>query len=496
MGNKSTNLPKNQWYGNNVVALPSGQIMAVGQKTVTSVTKPTSATNTYIQDFWLIGSDSYLFTSSDAVTTSRMIKTATVSNGTLFPITSTSSSLTGVIGGKVAFNAASATLPFYYISSGAGGGTVYSATFAGVSASVSAALAGLLLTDMVMYGYRLLAYGSSSKRLYYSDTALTTWSTANYYEFSGNILNVVPRTNDLLVICDTGVFSLVGVLGSSITSQLIVPSTNVPEGMRDATAVNRNVYYLDQQWTGAMDGRVYRLTGSTAQPVATLNYIDVNIAQTQSGIEAMRVSTLNDGKLCVMDKVGTAYVEIIPGTWARLNNEGSVSPGRFLKKQHQVAKPGPGSLNEYFLVAYVEMTTQTVYIYRYIYNVTDFTDNDRDFTNIGVPSTSLQAPTGTVTLSEYWHSKPFTVKEVLVEYYSYSYGSQVSAQIIPSGMIDVTPVNVNSMVSSIIPNQQFNNVNTVTQRFRPDDANKGMGVKPKITMYMASVKRVILNCED
>ena len=498
MGNKSTNLPKNQWQGNNVVALPSGQIMAVGQETVSTITKPTSAVQTYIQDFHLIGADSYLFTSSDGVTTSRMIKTATVSNGTLFPITSTSTTLTAIIDGKVAFNPAASSLAFYYIGSGAGpgGGTVYSVTYTGTNAVVSTALAGLLLTDMVMYGYRLLAYGGNTKRLYYSDTTLTTWSTANYYEFSGNILNVVPRTNDLLVICDTGVFSLVGVLGSSITSQLIVPSTNVPEGMRDATAVNRNIYYLDQQLTGAIDGRVYRLTGSTAQPIATLNYIDVNIAQAESGIEAMRVSTLNDGKLCVMDKVGTAYVETIPGTWARLNNDARVSVTRFLKRQHQVARPGPGSLNEYFLIAYVQATTQTIYIYRYIYNVTDFTDNDRDFTNIGVPSTSLQAPTGTVTLSEYWHSKPFTVKEVLVEYYSYSYGSQVSAQIVPSGMIDVIPANVDSMVSTSIPNEQLSSVNTVTQRFRPNNANKGMGIKPKITIYMASVKRVILNCED
>jgi hypothetical protein len=197
-----------------------------------------------------------------------------------------------------------------------------------------------------------------------------------------------------------------------------------------------------------------------------------------------------------MDKVGTAYVETIPGTWARLNNDGRVSVTKYLKRQHQVARPGPGSLNEYFLVAYVQATTQTIYIYRYIYNVTDFTDNDRDFTNIGVPSTSLQAPTGTVTLSEYWHSKPFTVKEVLVEYYSYSAMSQVTVQIVPTGMIDVTPANVDSMVSTAVSNEQLGSVNTVTQRFRPNDANKGMGMKPKITMFSTSIKRVILNCED
>jgi hypothetical protein len=497
MGNKSSNLPKNSWFGENVIPLPNGQLMPVGQITVSTITKPTSAVQTYIQDFHLIGADSYLFTSSDGVSTSRMIKTAVVSNGTLFPITSTSTTLTAIIDGKVAFNPAASSLAFYYIGSGAGagGGTVYSVSYAGANAVVSTALAGLLLTDMVMYGFRLLAYGGNTKRLYYSDTTLTTWSTANYYEFTGNIINVIPRTNDLLVICDTGVFSLVGVLGSSITSQLIVPSTNIPEGMRDATAVNRNIYYFDQQLTGAIDGRIYRLTGSTAQPIATLSLDDVNNAQSTSGIESVRVSTLNDGKLCAMDKVGRAYAETVPGTWVRLVNDATVSCTPFLKRQHQVSRPGPNSFNEFFLVAYVQYATQTIYIYRYIYNVTDFTDKDRDFTNIGVPSSSLQIPTGTVTLSEYWHSKPFTVKEVFVEYYSTSV-SQIDVQIIPTGMVDVIPQNVSSMVSTNIGNLQLGSVNTVMQRFRPNDANKGFGVKPKLEITYSIIKRVILNCED
>jgi hypothetical protein len=31
MGNRSTNLPKNTWYGNNVLPTPSGQLIASGQ---------------------------------------------------------------------------------------------------------------------------------------------------------------------------------------------------------------------------------------------------------------------------------------------------------------------------------------------------------------------------------------------------------------------------------------------------------------------------------
>jgi hypothetical protein len=34
------------------------------------------------------------------------------------------------------------------------------------------------------------------------------------------------------------------------------------------------------------------------------------------------------------------------------------------------------------------------------------------------------------------------------------------------------------------------------ERFRPNNANKGFGVKPQLTIQSAIVKRVILNCED
>jgi hypothetical protein len=37
---------------------------------------------------------------------------------------------------------------------------------------------------------------------------------------------------------------------------------------------------------------------------------------------------------------------------------------------------------------------------------------------------------------------------------------------------------------------------TVAERFLPNNANKAFGIKPKLSITSAIVKRVILNCED
>ena len=493
MGPRSTNQPKNTWFGENVTALPNGQLIPVGSSLVSTITPPATIVNAEIYDFILIGNTSFMFVNYVSGT-NRMIKTAGIGNGNAFPVTSTNYSLTGIIEGKVAFDP-SASPNFYYISTF---GNIYSITQGGGVTLVSAALLSLALTNMTLYGYRLLAYGPSSKRLYYSDTTFSTWSTANYYEFEGNILNVIARSNDLLVITDTGVYSVVGVLGSSITIQLIVPGINVAEGMTDATVVNRNIYYLDQQLTGSIDGRIYGLNGSSSQPVATMDLNDINTASATSIQEAFRLSVLNDGKLVAMSKVGYAYVETISDTWARLNNT-AANISNTVDKQHQVATPGPNSYNEFFVAAFVASGTPNIYIYRYIYNVTQITNNDANLQPGGGSGTS--APTGTVTLSEYWHSKPFTVKEAFVQFYARpSYTPSITVGITPTGMVDVYSsyngsVSVEASEPLTVGTANTNNA-SITQRYHVNNAAKGFGVTPYLTFSNATIKRVILNCED
>jgi hypothetical protein len=345
-----------------------------------------------------------------------------------------------------------------------------------------------------------LAWGNGNvtekKRLYYSDTTLATWSTANYYEFSGTILQVLPRTNDLLVICDTGVFSLVGVLGASITNQLIVPQENVTEGMKDATVVGRNVYFLDQLANGSMDGRLYRMVGSSVQPVETLSLSDV-LAQT--GVEQARVMSINDGRLVIMMRTGICYAETTKGQWTRLTATAATLLST-ASKQQQIGRAGPGSLNEFFMVASFDTTDKSIVLNRYIHNEIYPAPTLGDITISGGGSGTL--PTATVTLPEYWHSKPFSVKEVFIEYSpttNFGVSTVVEAQIVSTGNVDVLSQDISLIPSTVAPNidQLSASYGTyVMERFRPNNAAKGFGAKTIITFSAATIKRVILNCED
>jgi hypothetical protein len=498
MGNKSTNLPKNTWHGENVIPTPAGQLIASGNAIAADYAVPGTPDTGTIFDHWVIGGDAYVFinTIKTGTSTSRFLKFAGVNNGGTFPITPTDVTLTGFLGGNVAYYPA--TSLFYYISTV---GNIYSVTTAGsVSGVISSNLAGFGLTNITSYGYRLLAWGGTNathkKRLYYSDTALTGWLSSFYYEFSGTILQVLPRSNDLLVICDTGVFSLVGVLGASITNQLIVPQENITEGMRDATVVGRNVYFLDQLANGSMDGRLYRMIGSSVQPVETLSLSDV-LAQT--GVEQSRVMAINDGRIVVMMRTGICYAETSKGQWTRLTATAATLSST-ASKQQQIGRAGPNSLNEFFMVASFDITKKKITLNRYIHNEIYPAPTFGNITISGGGSGTL--PTATVTLPEYWHSKPFSVKEVFIEYSpttNFGVSTVVEAQIVSTGNVDVLSQDISLMPSSLTPNinQLSASYGTyVMERFRPNNAAKGFGAKTIITFSAATIKRVILNCED
>jgi len=497
MGSKSTNLPKNTWHGTNTIPTPDGQLIASGNATAANWFVTGTPDSGKILDHWVISGDSYVFinTIKTGTNTSRFLRFQSVNNGSTFPITPVTATLTGILDGNVAYYPA--TFLFYYISTV---GNIYSVTGTGTVTLISSALAGLGLRNITSYGYRLLAWGNGNvtekKRLYYSDTTLATWSTANYYEFSGTILQVLPRTNDLLVICDTGVFSLVGVLGASITNQLIVPQENVTEGMKDATVVGRNVYFLDQLANGSMDGRLYRMVGSSVQPVETLSLSDV---RAQTGLEQARVMSINDGRLVIMMRTGICYAETTKGQWTRLTATAATLLST-ASKQQQIGRAGPGSLNEFFMVASFDTTNKSIVLNRYIHNEIAPTPTLGDITISGGGSGTL--PTATVTLPEYWHSKPFSVKEVFIEYSPgtiFGVTPVVEAQIVSTGNVDVLSQDISLIPSTVAPNidQLSAPYGTyVMERFRPNNAAKGFGVKPTITFSAATIKRVILNCED
>lgn len=493
MGPKSTNLPKNTWHGDGAIALPNGRLCPVGYKQAGSNGGVTSATSAKIMDIWTIGAANYSFIIWSG-TTSKMCRLLSVNNGTTFPITSTDTSLTGTIGGKVAYVPAESK--FYYVNTNSGTfGYIRSVTTGGTDASVSTALgSGTGITNLALYGYRLVAWGPTTKRLYYSDTALTGWSTSQYYEFNGQILNVLPRTNDLLVICDTGVFSVVGVLGSSVTIQQIVPQQNVTEGMRDATVVGRNVFFLDQQRSGSLDGNIYRMVGSSVDIVGTMNLDDVNAAD--DGYEKGRIQSISDGRLVVVLRNGITYSQTSHGRWARIlfaydatdNNE---------TNQIAVARPGPESQNEYFVIGVVQNDTKfPIRWYRIVNNVITGTDTDEDFIFFGSASVSTVHPTAEVELSEYWHQKPFTVKEVLVEWEDAGNGTpQVGVSIKPSGLVDVDSADY-TQSDWAYAQESSTAGNRVVSRLRGDDGPRGYGAKAILSFTSAIINRVILICED
>jgi len=506
MGPKSTNLPKNTFDGVNVGNNPHGQLMAYGTpKAAYTATAVTNSTAAQIPDQWIVGTTIYSFCQWDVSSTwtAKMVK-FDVANGTYFPSPAvTTTTLTGQIGGKIAYDNASAKF-FYARIDGANAGYIRSVTTGGTDASVSTVLGGTGITDLVSYGYRTVAYGSTSKRLYYSNTDLTTWSTSQYYEFSGEILNVLPRSNDLLVVCTTGLFSVVGVLGSSVTIQQLLSSANTPEGMRDAIIVGRQAFFADSSRSGNVDGRIYVLQGTNIQPAFTLDYEVVEGVNTDGGPQQIRCFNTADGQIGILTKGGsTSYSRRPDGTWARHGqSDGDFAPAieRDAVSQMHIARPGPQAQSEYFVYAMVDFADgYDINFYRVINNVTAPTNIDYDFSVSSTASGSIGYPSGTVTLPEYWHNKPFTVKHAIIEW-SGDANSTLTARIRSTGILDTDSLAAYSggtsstITTNLGPTVVYGVYNT--ERFYIDNSQKGLGAKVILGLTQCRVKRVILMCED
>jgi hypothetical protein len=162
-----------------------------------------------------------------------------------------------------------------------------------------------------------------------------------------------------------------------------------------------------------------------------------------------------------------------------------------------IAKPGLRASNDYILTAVSAPTAGSrVRIYRTLVNVPQptYVDAVYDY-NFTAPYTPIVKPSGTVQLAEYWHQKPFTVKEMFVEY---SVGTEgiIYGYVEPTGVVDVPVSNLPNVVAT-----QFSDAGQTSGGFRmyrywPDNASKGFGMKPHLTLTNCTVKRVIVNCED
>ena len=516
MGDKSNNLPKNTWTGKNVTSTPDGKLVPSEPLELSRYQKGVSSTYAAISDHWVIADNSFVFTRwGTSPVSGTMTHQGSITDGTSAPYTATAHNLTYLgtdlyIYGKVAYAQppGAGSSDFFFAN---WNGDIYrigALVNTGVISLVSTALNGAIgVGGMALYGYRLIAWGSG-KFLYYSNTNMTTWSNSQYYEFNSQILNVVPRTNDLLVFTIDGVYSVVGVLGSSVTIQLIVPGLNISNGMSQAVVVNRNSYFIDETGGGQptlFSGRIHALTGSTVQtPYQILNSDTIEVSKKNSQNEIGHLNVANNGRLAIQLINGYFYIETTPGTWARFyssrNNPATITESA----QQRIGNPGPQAPDEFCLVASISTASPFsasdpgLVLTRYIHNTPNIENVDTGFIT-SLPG--VTAPTGTVKLSEYWHSKPFTVKEAFVQFYARTgYTPAITVGITPTGIVDLYSsyngsVSIEASEPLSVGTANSNNA-SITQNYRINDASKGFGIQPYLTFTNATIQRVILNCED
>jgi hypothetical protein len=520
MGPRSTNQPKNTWIGENVLVTAKGELIPTGSILAAQYQGPSNSNSGWIVDHWVGNTEvrgrrfGFAFVRFDEFTAlpntyvpreSCIIKYQ-LSDGTAFPSTPTVYAITGGIisTGDVAFS--SYTNSFYFVRLNGGnyeivqfnintGAFTTNATFTPPGA----------IEGIENYKYRLVGYSPADRRLYYSNTDKSTWNFAtNYYEFDSGILRVEPRTDDLLVFTFDSVYSVTGVLGASVNIQQIIPATNMYEGMWIGASVNRSYYFMDELFTGPTDGKAYRLIGATVQQVASFQEGDYgNQPNGDFTCEDGKPGAVAGGRLSFAFKRGWVYAENGPNIYSRIR---AATPNYRSEqvRQFQVGMPAYLAPTEYISYGYMDYAPSTFRptfkAYRALHNVDQPTKLDACFsagpvdgyTPAGTPSINA---TGTVQLPEYWHQKPFTVKEVFIEYKNLASAS-ISIKVEPTGIVDAPDSSVSLSDSVTITQTTANAGDFVMYRYHPNNASKGFGAKPIITMTNTAIKRVVVNCED
>jgi len=497
MGNKAAAVPKNTWYGTNAVLNPQGELIPGATGLMHQFSSP--LVSTLRQNIYYGWQN--LYNSSFVVTFEGtggpVSQVLTVNSNSVGAVTSTTqTTLTGwVVGSCSVTENNSGAFVLFYVDANTGNVRQFN-TSSLADTVVSTALAGLV-TAVVPYKYRLVAWrkNSSQGTLYYSDATKSTFSTSDYYDFNGAIEAVIPRANDLIVVTSNGIYSMTGVLGTSVNIQLIAPTNELMPGMIGAKASGRSIYFANEGNAGhTPDNRIYEFLGATTREVVRIGVDDTVAGQ----FDRLALNVLEGGNLAVAVSNGAFYVMRPDGTFVRMfvnRDAGSSSESYIAEPNHQFL----GYTGDAVLA--VDGQSATIDIYRIIHS------NPYPNRQIGA-TTPAEA---TVLLPEYWHQKPMTVRELLVEaVYDYYHpipfyltgNASVAARIKTTGVVDHPVAGAQNLYSSqqvyttdLVAEVTGNNA-AVLHRFRVDNGQKAYGARPEIVFAGCRIRRVIAVCED
>jgi hypothetical protein len=492
MGNRDTAQPSNTWTGSNTMLDPRGNLIATDATLLTTLIGPTPGAGDF---FYLNG----IFSHAGFVSVVYTYKTGGGGGGSYIHSFSLASQ-SWYAGGAVALNgepvgylAADQTTNnpvLYYVKSN---GDIRKLTFGSFSWSDSSATTGTNVnTSLYKYKYRLLGLGltgSIRNRLYYSDPTMTTWGATDYYEFPGQITNVAPRTNDIVVTTTAGIYSVTGVFGESINIQEIYTFDELSQGMSNPVTYGRDFVYLND-YLDSVNGKIYAGLGVGKTLIGTID------------LEAdppLNIGLTNPGMVVVMSETGYTYAMDSEGRWTRFQfsnwdptderTDGRISPSAVSITDF----PGNMYLAQPIIKPYTFDTGDAI-LYLGRVDQTDIkvysaTHTRRD------PNT---AATSSCLLAEYWHNKPMVVREVIVEveYVGTTTNASLAVNIIPTGAVDINTATAPSMTSSTITAPSETTASTIIHRFRVDNAGRAYGFKPNLTHKGVRIRRVICVCED
>lgn len=500
MGNRDTKQPANTWTGTNTILDPRGNLIAT--EAVLRTTLTTSIPWENLGKFYVVGSFThpdyvtvvYTFESSSGTTTSYI---ATYGNPPFFsPVWTTPLALTGNPVGFLAPDQTSDNPTLYYVRST---GDVRKLTFSSSTWTDTLVTSGTnVRSSLYKYKYRLLGLGLTGtvrNRLFYSDPTMTTWGATDYYEFPGQITNVVPRSNDVVVTTTAGIYSVTGVFGESVNIQEIYSFQELSQGMSNAVGYGRDFVYLND-YRDSLNGQIYAGLGTSKTLIGTMDL---------ESTAPMNIGITNPGQIVTMANSGDTYVMDFSGNWVRLKfsdwfADDYIEPGGITPSATSLTDlAGNMYLGQSILKPYVSDDSD---VRLHLFRVRSLRVPDnyaiKLYSAYHTSKNPIAGATGTVVLSEYWHSKPCVVKEVIVEaqYVATTTNASLSVNIIPTGAVDIDSSVAPNMTSSTITAPSQTTASTIILRFRVDNAGRAYGFKPRIQHKGVRIRRVICMVED
>lgn len=513
MGNKVTNQPSNTWFGENALLNSQGELIPSGAVKIATIAAPTlpsgfdgwvyKETNGFFRD----GPDLYLLQTWVTFDTNlnfarRLQYTKALDTRDGSPTTTTYTSSTYWCLGQATALYSGGNIEIYFVDYTTD--NVCKINTSGTITVVSTALSGTDIRNVEVYKSRMVAWGDAANgsTLYYSDATMTTWATTDYYEFPGNIWSVFARANDLVVITDNGVYSVTGVLGESVNIQLIMPMQDESILMLQAKGTGRSAIFIDRS-------SVYEMLGGTVYEIGKFSQSDVNKTLTPVYDEQANTIFGSDfnieakGNVCIFLDSGVMYVRRQDASFVRMKIDQTIEnsvpavagPIRASDNYGNCFSTGNDFLD---LPAGLFYGSTNVYMFAH----------DQDLPTNVVNNATLPGSTAKVDLAEYWHTKPMSVKEVIIEVVydtdqtlRLAGDASVSSQIIPVGVVDMTVNQTSALTSST---QTYTTAlssitsddSRVIHRYRIDNAPKGYGFVPRITWNSCRIRRVVCICED